>query len=207
MENQELSQEAITLEDVEIEFVADWEEGKSPKLTDYVRRYPQFASGLTEFVLEFVSIENAVQRMTAAPVVSNEPRTPLSDFLANIQKPANDLNEAREAMGWTQSEFARQLDIPPRAVRLLMRGEISDAPKQSKLTSRLEEVLCCSTYQVHLWLQKAAMPTPDHFKAAGPPQALISQPKTWYEVLIECQKRGELTAAQVAFWLPKKKKQ
>lgn len=61
-----------TLEEIELDFIQDWRDGKTPTLEAYAQKYPEHAAALVDFVLEFVAMENALARTPQPKMPSDE---------------------------------------------------------------------------------------------------------------------------------------
>lgn len=111
-------------EQVRLEFIAEHEAGHQPTLEAFAARYPQFASELTEFVFDYLHMENAVARHasasseTAGAQIVREPSASyavsvLEQTLAALGLPAGN------ADGTTQEDTAHtsQTRLAPRKAR------------------------------------------------------------------------------------------
>jgi hypothetical protein len=49
-------------EQIRLEFIEEQEKGKHPTLDIFVARYPEYAERLTEFVVDYLNVQNALCR-------------------------------------------------------------------------------------------------------------------------------------------------
>lgn len=185
-------------ENVKLRFIAESEAGQAPKLQDYNRRYPQFAGELTEFALQFTALENAAERISESPLASDATRNRIREIVAQTSAPAHNLADARVAMNWTLARFARELNVPQRAVVKLVRG-LSAWPQQ--LEEKLAEVLGRSQTEARRMLENTRPIPATQFKASSQPQQSASAFPTWQNVLDECAQSGDLSDEQKREWL------
>ena len=193
-------QDEKDFEPVKIEFIEAWNTGERPTLQDYVRRYPQFTDELIEFVLSFVPLERAAQRVAEPPMPSASTLEIVRQTVAGAQASATNLTEARNAMKWTVNRLARELNVPKEIVMWLERGGLRQWPH--KLEEKLAHCLCRTGSQVAALLRSSTpAAAPAHFSARGKPQTAAPKVRTFREALEYCEAQGHLTPEQRREWL------
>jgi hypothetical protein len=88
-------------EAVGLEFIACYEAGENPTLEDFIAQYPQFAEELTDFVTDFLHIENADKREGEQESDSNRVQEAVATYRAN--------NEAVTV--WTRTLKDLEMDV------------------------------------------------------------------------------------------------
>lgn len=203
-------------DEVKNNFVAAWHDGEQPTLHQWASRHPQFAIELTDFVLDFVALENAAAReaqtISPPPVSQTLTSTTREAILRAIRQTSaisadsraavQTLAEARKARGWRVDQLATALNVPDWIALQLERGALRDWP--AKLEERLSEVLQTSRAQIAAALQ-ASIAAPQtaaaHFHSEAAPVASAPVVRTFGEALEVCAQQGQLSVEQKREWL------
>src|SRR5262245_25844492 len=69
-----MPEQGETLEQIQLQYLEEWQAGRPPTLEEYVRRYPQFARELADFVLSVAELEATAARTVEGPELSPEAR-------------------------------------------------------------------------------------------------------------------------------------
>ena len=199
-------------DEVKNNFVAAWHDGEQPTLHQWASRHPQFAIELTDFVLDFVALENAAAReaktSSAQPTASTTREAILrairqtSAISADSRAAVQTLAEARKARGWRVDQLATALNVPDWIALQLERGALRDWP--AKLEERLSQALETSRAQVAAMVQ-ASIAAPQtaaaHFHSEAAPVATAPVVRTFGEALEVCARQGHLSVEQKREWL------
>jgi hypothetical protein len=186
----------LAWETVQLQYIREWQDGHAPTLQEFVRRYPQWSDELTDFVLNWLPMQNAANLADAT--VSPTTTALIAQAVQQTTTAPRTLTEARQQLGWSPGRFARELNLPERIGVQLMRG-LRGWPPQ--LEQKLAHLLGRSQEQIRAILQATA-PTPAvQWKAKGQPKRANTTLPTWEEALAECARRGELTTEQQQEWM------
>lgn len=188
---------------IELDFMEAWEAGSSPTLQDYVARYPQYAGAITEFVLGYLELEGALARTPLPDIPSAATERAVKLALQAAFAPADNLKQARIALGLNQRQLAQELNLPSIMILWLEGGDIVDS--DTRLEAKLGHLIGRTPVQTRLLLAAPAPPAapPIHLKATGtlPHQNTLAKRRTFREALEECDRQGHLTDGQRREWL------
>lgn len=191
------------LETAKREFLIAWEEeqtnGQTPLLKEYVRRYPQVADELVEWALNVVARQEALMGETDVPVVSEATQRILGEVKTALRARPQTLNEAREALGWSQFKLAERLELSPSITVDLSNGVLRDWPRRLELM--LADVLLVPLAKIGALLANSRPTLAAHFKAHGDPTQQEFKTLTFRQALEDAADEGELSEAKKRFWL------
>ena len=195
------------LETIRLEFIDEHEAGKRPTLESYTQRYPQYVAQLTDFVLDFLRLENATKNVPLLETASPEAERGMAKAMAALgfatQEEAQTLTEARKAKGMTQAALARLLHLPASIIIQIERGQA--AQWGQKLVAALSEALGISSQQSEATLSRTAQFTYGGAQVAlsareNPDVASLVRDRQSKHSFQEILKMAQLSDEQAAYW-------
>ena len=169
------------LEAIRLRFIEEWEAGKHPTLESYLRRYPQYALEITDFVVPFVALEAAVARTPEPPAgsaMAMRARERVAAYLTAAPDDAPTLQALRKTRGWSPARLAQYLNLPTLMVNRLERGAVlPDWPR--KLEERLGELFGYAADRMGALLRVPVTGgglAAAHYSAHGSPEQTAKRP-------------------------------
>ena len=193
---------ANLLESAKTEFLKAWasaqEGGPTPTLPDLAWRYPEVASELTEWAINF-SVRQELMARDTEPETANELVEGVVDRvkLALRAKPEN-LNGALKAFGWSQFKLGEKLDVPPQITAEMCNGLITDWPQRLEKSVADAFLLPLSSIPN---LQANSYPAAASFSAVGDPNESQHNRITFREAIENALEDGEISPENAQFWL------
>lgn len=202
-----------TFDAIRREYISEHEAGNAPTLEAFVARHPRYAGELTDFILDYLAVENAVagdhipdqaeayragtDRAFAALGIER-PAAPVE----TVELSTGTLREARTAKGWTFADMARRLHLPTGLLLKAERGQITDWP--AKLTQTLADALAVPRAAAEQLLQATAgnfRQTAAAFSADGDPDVATANARRQETfTFADALAKEKLTPEQAAFW-------
>jgi transcriptional regulator with XRE-family HTH domain len=194
------------LERLRLEFIAEHEAGKRPTLESLVRRAPEHAASLTDFVTAYLRQESATAKTPLPETASEATKRGIARALQSLgfAEPAiTSLVAAREARGWEAFELAKRLSLPNKLVIELERGRISDCP--ARLRQLLAAAFETTQETVQGWLESLRAQGTQELQVAylaeGDPEvAALQRNRQATLTFAEALGQARLTPQQKAFW-------
>ncbi len=195
----EMNEDALWL--ITEQFVAALEAGQQPRLTDYVRRYPQYAHELVDFVTYYHGMEASLpQRSTALLEAHVDWQLALDQAWEKVTASPFDepplLALARQR-GCPLPQLATALNLSMDIIVQLVYGQFDPATLPAELLQRLAHVLAQSLNQVGEALG-ASGPAKPHLLAEERSDYLLPPLPTFRQTLLDSE---ELSSAQRTHWL------
>lgn len=188
-------------DEIKLQFITDWEEGKAPSLQDYLRRYPQFQDQIVDFVMAFVPLRKGIDRMTDSPIPSDSTLRIIEETVVKTSLPVQNLTEARLKMGWSVGQLAQHLNLPNELTLKVVRGYETWTPK---IVQKVASLFNLTLLQAFSMLNNTEPVVAAQAKATGQPQPKLSKGKSFQEDLEEFDREGKLTPAQRQEWIEEK---
>jgi hypothetical protein len=192
------------------QFIAEQEAGQQPRLTDYVRRYPQYAMEIAGFVAYYTALEASALSATATvPELSTDAQAALERGWKRVAAPSALIAVSLQTLAWRHqyslAQLATRLDLSSDLVDQLARRQLVAATVPHELLQRLAQVLAQSLEVVRQTLgtlERSGVPTLgeervvyDLSSAAG---SDVPRPATFREAILSSSR---LSAAQKERWL------
>lgn len=173
--------------------------GRAPRLDDYVRRYPQYAAELADFVLYFHSVSRHLPEPDAVPAPA--PSQAASAALRRIREPAaaygavavESLVRLGVARGFAPQRLAAAVGITSGLLGKLEGKTIAAQTIPRTLIERLAATLATAPDALAAYFERAAPAQQPQFYAEQPPA--LRQ-----ETFLEAVEASELDADEKRAW-------
>ncbi len=142
------------------QFVAEQEAGKTPRLTDYLQRYPQYTEEIVDFVTYYCVAEADLPVTTETmPELSAETKSALDrawerEYPRAGSKGLN-LTTLIDQQHYSLERLAAELDLGTEIVKKLARGQIEVTTIPQELPGHLARILTQSVHTIRLALGMA----------------------------------------------------
>lgn len=183
---------------IELEYMEKFERGEAPSLEELIETYPDMREELTEFVLDYVSLEAEADEADPSENAVQAAAVAQSSVLGRIIADPESLVEARKVHGEKLGTLAPAVNLPKDVLRALEKGAIVVQSVPAKLFDRLSKVLGLVPERVRDLIERAEGPVAAHNRAQGS-QADEKRRMTFEDALRESR---DLNDEHVRDWLP-----
>lgn len=126
---------------VELEYMERFERGDAPSLEELVETYPDLREELTEFLFEFVSLENVSDRSEPSEEGLRSAAVARKRAMEELHSQPESLREARELSGEKLTTLAEAVRVPADVLLALEQGMLRVDTVPRKLVDRIGSVL------------------------------------------------------------------
>lgn len=187
------------------QFVAEREAGQRPRLDDYIRRYPNYADEIADFIAYYSALEADLPLVSEAILpLSSASRVALDAAWRKVQR--EDLSKGGNAtlssladrQHYSLLQLAEALHLSSDIVEQLAQRQLDPATLPRELLQRLTEVLVQSMSTVRQALGLLEQSAPLSLLAEKrAPYALSARP-TFHQALLSST---QISSAQRSYWL------
>ncbi|HEV2235422.1 MAG TPA: hypothetical protein VGR57_02065 [Ktedonobacterales bacterium] len=195
------------LDAITMEYALAWDEGRSPRVDEFARRYPRFAREIAEFALYYATIgQNDGEVPPAEPDLTPAAASALSQIAARFAPPAktppttapaplDGLTRQGQRLGVPAPQLARRVGLSPDVLAKLESHAIKARTVPEALVQRLAQTLNVTPKAVSAYLSGSlAGPEP------APPRA--GRPRgPRQESFLEAVHASALTPREKAEWI------
>ena len=100
------------LKEVQIEYMERYEQGEAPPLDELVAHYPDLREELADFVLDFIALEKAVERVELSDEEVADAMVVQRKSVAKALKPVGSFQELRAVAGKSLGALAKIVHLP-----------------------------------------------------------------------------------------------
>jgi hypothetical protein len=138
---------------IEMEYIERFERGEAPTLEELVERFPDLREELVDFVMDFVTLENAADRAELSEEEAKSVAATRERALGKGLKPVSSLKELRMVVGKKLEALAKAVHLPVSVLDGLERGMIVLDTVPVKLFVRLGRSLGRAPAEIRALLQ------------------------------------------------------
>jgi hypothetical protein len=182
-------------------YVEEFQAGKAPRVADYIRRYPQYADELMDFVLYFHAIAADLPEPDALPAPEFTPAASAARARLHGQSPSESaapvsgLFSQGLAAGYPPPQLAEAIGLSWDVLAKLEARAIAASSIPGTLIQRLAETLKVAPAAISAYLQTSAQAQSGAFFYADQP------PEQQQEIfLVAIQSSPQLTQEQKREW-------
>jgi hypothetical protein len=213
-------------ERIRLAFIDAYEAGHHPTLDAFVALYPQYADELTDFILDYLQVENALARREAQEASQGNIQDTPAPYAIEVWKKTlaslgistegildqtpevtlvsatATLNEIRKSRNWSPRHLAQQLQIPLGVVVKLQSGLIRSWPQLlSELLADTLRIAVTEADAILTQTRNANRSIAAAFSAQGQPETeTIVQKQGEVMTFEEAMAEEVLTDAQKRVW-------
>lgn len=138
---------------IEMEYIEQFERGEAPTLEELVERFPDLREELVDFVMDFVTLENAADRAELSEAEVKGVAATRERAIEKGLTPVSSLKELRMVVGKKLEALARAVHLPVSVLDGLERGMIVLDTVPVKLLVRLGRSLGRAPAEIRALLQ------------------------------------------------------
>lgn len=170
---------------IEMEYMEQFERGKAPTLEELVERFPDLREELVDFVLDFVTLENAAEQTELSEKEAKSVAATREQSIEKGLKPVGSLKELRVLAGKTLEALAKAVHLPMSVLDGLERGMIVLDTVPAKLFERLGRTLGRAPAEIRALLQTGNRKLrPVHWRAEARPEGGKRKAVSFKEALL-----------------------
>lgn len=155
---------------IELEYMERFERNEAPSLEELVETYPDMREELTEFVLDYVSLEVEADAAKPSEEALRAAVAAQKSALERVVDDPESLVEARRMRGEKLETLAAAVNVPKDVLRALEKGAIVVESVPAELLGRLGRVLGLVPERVRDLIDGAGGAIAVHNRAQGAPK-------------------------------------
>jgi hypothetical protein len=172
------------LKEVQMTYMEQYEQGEAPPLDELVAHYPDLREELVDFVLDFIALEKAVERVELSDEEVADAMVVQRRSIAKALKPVGSFQELRAVAGKSLGALAKIVHLPMSVLDGLERGMIVLDSVPAKLFERLGRALGRAPAEIRVLLQAGNRRLrPVHWRAEAMPKGRKRQAMSFEEAL------------------------
>lgn len=144
---------ADRLREVEMKYMERFESGEAPTLEELIEYYPDLSEELTDFVLDFITLEKAAERTELSEDEVADAMAVQEQAIERALKPVSSFQELRTLAGKNLGTLARAVHLPMSVLDGLERGMIVLDSVPVRLFERLGRSLGRAPAEIRSLLQ------------------------------------------------------
>lgn len=159
------------LREIEMRYMERFESGEAPTLEELVEYYPDLSEELTNFVLDFIALEKASERVELSEDEMADATAVQEQSIEKAFKPVGSFQELRALTGKNLGTLAKTVHLPMSVLDGLERGMIVLESVPVKLFERLGRSLGRAPAEIRSLLQNQGRQLrPVHWRADAAPK-------------------------------------